>query len=155
MGSSSADILRELLDRARAHSNGTLALLSEAGIVTNEVTLVSLKQLYETDQAIFERLIRFLYPEQFVAANADGSSWLKSDGGQMTMSVIGGALSGIGSAIFGNQSYNQGNEQAVLNSELAAKQERLAQQRTIIYVVGGVVAAALIAVIVLVVMRKR
>lgn len=138
-------VLRQLNNRMQAHSNGVLVFFREAGVYTEKPTLEGLKQIYEEQPEVFEKIIKFLYPEVYPSNTANAFDW---------MSLVGGILTGAGGGLM-NTSANDtaaAQQAALAQQQLAAEAQKA--KTTKMYVIGGVVVVVALVIVVLVTRRK-
>ena len=137
-------VLRSLNDKMQAHSAGVLALFKRAGVDSTNPTLKELEIVKDMNPEIFEEVLRFLYPEQYRTANAEGFNWT---------SLVGGVLAGAGSGLLAMN----GNDTALMQAQNDAilAEQKAQSQRTTMYVVLGVVAAIIVACVIIFKGKKR
>ena len=158
-------VLLELLHRVRENEQGVRGYLHSAGIDVAEggITIQHLNSLRQLNPAVFEEMLRFLYPEMKDYANADGeegatttlktsdgSKWSATDWTNMVGTVLGGAGSILGMLNINGNS-NAMASAAAYNAETAALQaeaEKKQLRKTIAIVCAGFVIIVVAAVLI-------
>lgn len=134
-------ILRELADRMKANSNGSLLFFQNAGVtISGEYpTMKDLNNLYQTNYEEYKKLIKFLYADELKqgTANADGTTQqTNADKGWELANTALTTTGNVLSSIFGNR---MGGVQQQPTPEVEEKKDN-----TVLYIVIGFVALILI-----------
>lgn len=154
-------ILRELAERLKANSNGSLLFFQNAGItITGDYpTLRDVNNLYETNYKEFSNLVKFLFAEEIKngVANADGTQETQTqensnvkkeksyiDLADTAIITVGSTLS----SIFGRGGNNQNQQPIVV-------EQKEKESNTGLYIIIGVVALIIVVGVIYYFMKKR